>query len=188
MSTPEQRLRRAATARARRDPEKDRERNRAWRAQNREENNARRRATRDRDKENARTRDWRAQNSEKVRVWAERDREKQRVWQTRRVHGMEPEDWAAMWAAQDGCCYLCGADLAKGRAVNVDHDHSCCPQGRSCRACRRGLACHSCNVAIGMADDDPARLRRMADALETAKRTAAERIASREMAEQFTLL
>lgn len=157
----------------------DPERVRAWHAEYRKRN---------REKVNAQTRAWRARNPEKTREWRARDREKQRVWQTRRVHGMEPEDWAALWAAQDGKCYLCGADLARSKAVNVDHDHSCCPQGRSCQACRRGLACHGCNVAIGMADDDPARLRRMADALEAAKCGAAERIASRKAVEQLTLL
>jgi hypothetical protein len=84
-----------------------------------------------------------------------------------RSHRMRLSDWEAMWSAQQGCCYLCGDPLstAKNR-VHVDHDHSCCPPGRSCSFCRRGLACNGCNAIIGHARDDAARLRRIADSLD----------------------
>jgi hypothetical protein len=157
---------------------KDPAQKQAWMAQYREHN---------RERINAQHRAWRARNREKVREWRERDREKQRVWQTRRVHGMEPEDWAALWDAQDGLCYLCGADLAEAKTVDIDHDHSCCPPSRSCKICRRGLACHGCNIAIGNAGDDPVRLRRMADALEAAKRKVTARMADRETVMQLPL-
>lgn len=95
-------------------------------------------------------------------------------------HGMNPDDWAAMWAAQGGRCYLCGDDLPeRGRGVHVDHDHSCCPYGKSCACCRRGLSCRNCNAGIGMFGDDPARMRLVADNLEAAKLAAAERMASK---------
>jgi hypothetical protein len=101
-------------------------------------------------------------------------------------HGMSPEEWAAMWQAQDGRCYLCDDELdPDSRHTHVDHSHECCPQRKSCRACRRGLACSSCNAAIGYAFDDPERLRRMADALERAQASASERIGR--SGEQLTL-
>lgn len=106
-----------------------------------------------------------------------RPRENPEYTRTRRMrvrHGMSPDGWAVLWDAQDGRCYLCGAVLVDGK-VHVDHDHSCCPRNRSCRICRRGLACDCCNSAIGMAGDDPARLRRMADALETAQALVEQR-------------
>jgi hypothetical protein len=95
-------------------------------------------------------------------------------------HGMRPEDWDALWAAQDGRCYLCGDELnpGPGRHVHIEHDHSCCPLFRSCSTCRRGLACKRCNSAIGLADDDPGRLRRMADALEAAQLAVEQRKAA----------
>jgi hypothetical protein len=115
------------------------------------------------------------------------NRDRNRIRQQRFRHGMRPEDWSAMWAAQDGRCYLCGEELAVGKA-DIDHDHSCCGPERSCPVCRRGLACHQCNVTIGQARDNPVLLRRMADALEAANREVAERMANRETAEQLTLL
>ena len=99
-------------------------------------------------------------------------------------HGMWPEEWSAMYGAQEGRCYLCNCvlDIETENMTHIDHDHNCCPPESSCTICRRGLACRGCNRAIGFADEDPVRLRRMADALEAAqrrvdqRRTAASRI------------
>lgn len=94
-------------------------------------------------------------------------------------HGMRAEDFARMVADQDGRCYLCGDELPDDpQKVHIDHDHTCCPDGKSCPACRRGLACRDCNHIIGLAHDDPDRLRRIADALRIARRAAAPRIAA----------
>ena len=92
-----------------------------------------------------------------------------------RIHGLAPDDWARLWTDQRGRCYLCSDPLSRGdrsrSLVVVDHDHRCsCGRFRSCRWCRRGLACLRCNVLIGMADDDPERLRRIADNLERAQK------------------
>ncbi len=141
---------------------------------------------RNREKANAQHRAWRARNADKVREWNARDRETKRLSQARRNHGMGPQDWTALWESQDGRCYLCGADLVDGK-IHIDHDHSCCGPNRSCRICRRGLSCGMCNHAIGMAGDDPDRLRRMADALEAAKRDVAARMVERSLTEQLPL-
>lgn len=114
------------------------------------------------------------------RHWQARARaatpEKYRAQRMYAHHGMWPGDWAAMWAAQDGRCYLCGDELTEDTAV-IEHDHRCCPAFYSCRNCRRGLACEHCNRAIGLAQDDPDRLRRMADALEAARLLVDQRLA-----------
>ena len=104
-----------------------------------------------------------------------------------RTHGLRPEDWSALRDAQDGRCYLCGDELIDERLrIHVDHDHSHCGDLKSCHVCRRGLACGNCNKAIGFAGDDPARLRRMADALETAKLAVERR--KEEAGEQLSLI
>ncbi len=87
------------------------------------------------------------------------------------------EMFAQFWADQGGCCYLCGTSMDRAEAV-VDHDHNCCPAGKSCAYCRRGLACDRCNVLIGHAKDDADLLRLIAANLEAAAAVARARIAS----------
>ncbi len=91
-------------------------------------------------------------------------------------HGITVDQWQNMWDSQDGECYLCGTTMtrgggrsAKGTDAVIDHDHSCCPSGKSCENCRRGLSHRWCNDIIGRAHDDPAFLRLLADNLEHVK-------------------
>lgn len=84
----------------------------------------------------------------------------------------------ALWTEQDGLCYLCEEPMPveNSRIIVIEHDHRCCPPLRSCWRCRRGLAHMRCNTAIGLADDDPALLRRIAANLERAQRRIAANI------------
>lgn len=175
------------------DPEKNRARSRAWRAANpgaarksylahREERLRYSREYREahREKIYAYNREYRLRDPEKRRTYDRKRKsanpERERAYRIRWTHGLRLEDWAAMWAAQGGRCYLCGRELAQDKSTHVDHDHSHCPGDRSCRICQRGLACKDCNTAIGLSDDDPDRLRRMADALEAANLAVRQRI------------
>lgn len=110
---------------------------------------------------------YRARNPEKVRearvkhYWDNKPAqlEARRLAKLKQNHGMTGADLDALFDAQGGCCYLCGDPIGRtGLGTHIDHDHSCCPKGRSCKICRRGLACATCNTAIGMARDDPDRL------------------------------
>lgn len=102
-----------------------------------------------------RQRQWRR---EYVAVAANRERVSARHLSWR--HGAGIHAWLEeMWEAQRGLCYLCERPMSResmgpARAF-IDHDHSCCPQGRSCAFCRRGLACERCNFLIGHVSDDP---------------------------------
>lgn len=157
--------------------EKARARSAAWREANPERERARKAAYRaaNQEKERARNVAYRAANPEKLRAqkaaYYKANIEQHRGRHAKYAHGLSPGGWAEMWQAQDGRCYLCGESMDKdaGRKVCVEHDHSCCDKNRSCEVCRRGLACASCNLAVGFAGDDPVRLRRMADALEAAQ-------------------
>jgi hypothetical protein len=156
-------------------------------------------ANRERNIEKSKQRNRRLKEADPERVRAMKREEGRRRYRTdpegtaehfRRMklawrHGMRAEDWAAMWTAQDGRCYLCGDEMTMERA-HLDHDHRCCPRGKSCQYCRRGLACPECNQLIGLARDDPARLRRIADSLEIALKDADARLALKP--EQETLL
>lgn len=62
-------------------------------------------------------------------------------------------------ADQGGGCAICHGVNQNETRLSVDHDHSCCPGGRSCGACVRGIICHRCNRLLGFAGDDPEVLR-----------------------------
>jgi hypothetical protein len=154
------------------DPEKrraaGRRHSRAFRQRNPEK-------TRASDRENYE----RHRDSKLANMRSYRERGLKRVSTRRSAHAMQPEDWAESWVSQDGRCYLCREPFSSNpRQVQVDHDHSHCPQGQSCRICRRGLACGRCNLLIGQLNDSPALLRSIADALEAANLAVAQRKAT----------
>lgn len=137
---------------------------------------------------------WYLANKDKARASQERNREARREHHRkryrdnrdkvleanlRRKHGIRPEDLVQMYEAQGGRCYLCGDLLpADRRQWAIDHDHRC-DEKRSCRYCRRGLACHPCNFLIGHALDNPERLRRIAASLEVAIADVTRRLADK---------
>lgn len=100
-------------------------------------------------------------------------------WARAHKYGMKPKELHAVYLEQDARCYLCRDPLpANLTKTAVDHDHSCCGLGGSCGLCVRGLACLPCNRLIALAQDDPQRLRRIADNLEAAHRMLGRRYAS----------
>jgi hypothetical protein len=142
-------------------------------------------ANRERDREKKRDRDrrYRQANPEKAREHDRRQREanpaaareRGRRYDADARYGMRPGGRAQMYSDQNGRCYLCSDPLKTGRWSHVDHDHNCCPRG-ACDYCRRGLACHNCNLLIGLAHDSPGRLRRIAANLELAQQAMAVRM------------
>jgi Recombination endonuclease VII len=126
--------------------------------------------------------------AERDRLWREANPDAVWAHSLKANHGIRPEQWHAMWVEQDGKCYLCERSLPDDRAkVAVDHDHQHCPQNRSCRYCRRGLAHHGCNTAIGLVGEDSALLRLIADNLDRAKVLMAESMTAVPIQDQLTL-
>lgn len=82
-----------------------------------------------------------------------------------RKHGITLERYDELLQAQGGGCAVCGG-LNRGRYLEIDHDHACCPGLQSCGQCIRGLLCGPCNKALGQLKDDAGLLRRAADYLE----------------------
>lgn len=170
------------------DPEKRRARTNERRAQDGGKRNAYERAQYARNPQRRAYLDaWKAANPERVREYGRTQyrrldpvtrKRANRLSRLRHGHGMQPEDWAVLWQSQGGRCYLCGDDLETVWRTTIDHDHQCCPRNSSCSVCRRGIACFDCNIALGHVRDDPARLRRMADAIEAAQRAVKQRKAA----------
>lgn len=93
-------------------------------------------------------------------------RAKQRWWSMKSKYNVTQAQYEAMLDSQGGGCAICRNPAGVGRALGLDHDHTCCGENRSCGKCIRGLLCSACNQAIGMMRDDPALLRAAADYLE----------------------
>src|ERR1035437_2133977 len=72
-------------------------------------------------------------------------------------HSMVLEDYKDMLAEQALLCALCFLPLV-GK-VCIDHNHKCCPQGKSCGKCRRGIVHSACNLILGHSKDNPELLR-----------------------------
>jgi len=87
--------------------------------------------------------------------------------------GITAEEYAALYEAQGGVCYICLRANGKTKRLAVDHDHELAkghphPDDQACRYCLRGLACGWCNYEVlGRLGDNPATYRRIASSLET---------------------
>lgn len=76
-----------------------------------------------------------------------------RNWENRGVEFTVAE-FNQMLVDQDGKCAICEEECETGRQLALDHNHK---TGK-----KRGLLCFNCNVMLGKANDDPARLMRAA--------------------------
>lgn len=75
-----------------------------------------------------------------------------------RKYGLTVEDWARAFHAQGGKCSGCLEPLRDGWHTAIDHCH------RTNKF--RGLLCIRCNRSIGVLQESPATLRRLASYLE----------------------
>lgn len=78
--------------------------------------------------------------------------------------GITRAEWLWLAQQQGNVCYLCG-EVKDDRKLCVDHDHACCPDGRACKQCIRGLLCDTCNRLIGLAETRQLVADRFADYL-----------------------
>ena len=126
------------------DPEKAREYNRKWRAENREYD--RKRRAENPEKKREYDRKWYAENREKIleykRKWNAENREKRRECKRKGTTNWSPERYAAALTHQKGACYVCGRLM---KIPQADHDHV---TGQT-----RALLCARCNTVMHAFDD-----------------------------------
>lgn len=88
----------------------------------------------------------------------------------KREYGITQAEYLRMLRVQKDGCAICGEKNHDGQELCIDHDHK---TGRV-----RGLLCHNCNRALGLVEDDPERLKKLAAYVQnecTALRPAAKR-------------
>lgn len=79
----------------------------------------------------------------------------------KRTYNMSIEDFDRLYEEQGGICAVCSESIPRTHKVYVDHDHACCPKGKSCGSCIRGLLCLRCNTTLGKLADDADLIRAM---------------------------
>lgn len=92
---------------------------------------------------------WNERNRERAAAANARWKQKTRRKYKARLYGLTEIELAAMEAAQQGICLICG-EFAE--PLYVDHDHE--------TGVVRGLLCGQCNLGLGAFRDDPKRLLR----------------------------
>jgi hypothetical protein len=94
------------------------------------------------------------------RIYAQSRADVRRAYNRLKKFGLTPEAFDALFRQQAKRCAICRSESPGPRDWHVDHNHACCPDPRAtCGRCVRGVLCHSCNTLLGLAEDDPARLR-----------------------------
>jgi hypothetical protein len=94
-------------------------------------------------------------------------RKSKQKWKLKQSYNLTPEQYEALFTAQNGCCAICGVNrMLLQNNLSVDHDHSCCSGDKSCGKCIRGLLCMRCNSAIGLLQDNANIIRKAAQYIE----------------------
>lgn len=70
----------------------------------------------------------------------------QRAYLLRKTYGVESSDVDAQLALQGGVCAICGKAPSEKKGLSLDHNHDC--------GSPRGMLCDSCNLALGLFQDD----------------------------------
>jgi DNA-binding MarR family transcriptional regulator len=90
-------------------------------------------------------------------------------------NGLSIFDAVQTLKTQDGRCSICRTPicLLNRRTWAIDHDHKCCPSGRACESCFRGVLCGNCNRMLGLALDSVRTLNNAIEYLTTNKKRRA---------------
>lgn len=94
-------------------------------------------------------------------------RNERKLTQILQKMNLSRERYDQMVIDSNGICCICKRPEIAGRRLAIDHDHNCCPSGRSCGKCIRGLICLKCNNSLGAVNDDPTILLNMVSYLQS---------------------
>ena len=75
---------------------------------------------------------------------AELKKQRAKVHARKYRYGITEEQYNNLLIEQGNACAVCKVEFTEALWPNVDHDHNCCPQTKSCGKCLRGLLCSNC--------------------------------------------
>lgn len=81
-------------------------------------------------------------------------------------HGKDRGWFETTFNGQGRKCAICESPTPTKKGWSLDHDHSCCPGGKSCGECVRGILCSNCNTSLGLMKENIEALTKMIDYLE----------------------
>jgi hypothetical protein len=159
-----------------RDKEKKSASNKKWATENPEKKAAydKKWNAENKDKKAATNKKWRANNKENQAAYNKQWYAKNPAYSKQRERagnagrfGISLEDALAL---QDNRCAMCWETEPRSNQGNLlpwafDHDHACCPSGKGCPSCFRGILCNNCNRSLGYAKDSAAIMQRGAEYL-----------------------
>jgi hypothetical protein len=87
-------------------------------------------------------------NTKQKSTWIQQNRDKVKWNALWNRHRLRREDLEQLLREQGDRCAIC-SDPITVDTLHIDHDHACCPDGKSCEDCRRGLLCQGCNLRVG---------------------------------------
>lgn len=95
-----------------------------------------------------------------AKKWAKENYIRRKGYNLKRMYGISRETYERMLQEQGGVCAVCckpESTLRKGKLceLSVDHNHT---TGEV-----RKLLCNKCNIALGMMDECPDRIRQLAN-------------------------
>src|ERR1017187_9088547 len=75
-----------------------------------------------------------------LRRYIEKSKNKVKIAALKRLYSLTESRYIEMLKSQGNACAACGESFSETHAMlpRVDHDHSCCPVGKSCGKCVRG--------------------------------------------------
>ena len=98
--------------------------------------------------------EWLKRNNDYKRKAREKNPEYSRWRAIYKKYKMTRAMYEGLLESQGGVCAICKNPPTKNYLA-VDHDHSCCPDSKTCGNCIRGLLCGSCNSFLGRVNDEP---------------------------------
>ena len=91
---------------------------------------------------------------EQKKLYHENHKELAKILARLTKYGITDSQYKWLLSKQNYKCACCGTNNPGQRTWHIDHDHSCCPDRKSCSKCIRGLICSRCNLMLGHAHDD----------------------------------